>query len=154
MVDTRNLDALATALMELTGCLNSPRQDDVLLREAGVTLDRALFPLLVRLHTAAPLPVAALAEQVGRDASTVSRQLAKLQADGLIERTRLPEDQRTRAAAITAQGIDTLKAITRARRRLLNEALSDWTAQERASFPQLALRLASAMKARVDADRR
>ncbi|MEJ0066289.1 MAG: hypothetical protein WDM85_13435 [Caulobacteraceae bacterium] len=37
------------AMIELVGLFNSPQRDDLLLREAGVALDRALFPLLVRL---------------------------------------------------------------------------------------------------------
>ena len=52
MHDTHDLDLLAGALIDLVGALNSPRQDEVLLREAGVTLDRALFPLLVRIARA------------------------------------------------------------------------------------------------------
>ena len=36
-------------MIKLIGFLNSPRRDDALLKEAGVSLDRALFPLLVRL---------------------------------------------------------------------------------------------------------
>ena len=35
---------LVGALMDLVGRLNSPRQDEVLLKAAGVHLDRALFP--------------------------------------------------------------------------------------------------------------
>ncbi len=64
MYSTRDVDAIAAALIDLTGCLNSPRQDEVLLRAAGVSLDRALFPLLVRL-SAATLSVVQLADQVG-----------------------------------------------------------------------------------------
>ena len=86
MYDTRNLDAMASALIELTGYLNSPRQDDVLLDEAGISLDRALFPLLVRLSAAPGMGVAQLADRVGRDPSTVSRQLAKLEELRLIKR--------------------------------------------------------------------
>ena len=145
MYDTSNVDAIASGLMELTGCLNSPRQDEVLLREAGVSLDRALFPLLVRL-SAADLGVSELAEQVGRDPSTVSRQLARLEQLGFIRRRTGREDQRVRGAAITASGSRAVAAITAARRRLLGELLKDWTAAERAQFPRLLQRMADAMK--------
>jgi len=46
---TRDIDDLVAALLDLMGFLSSPKRDDVLLNEAGVNLDRALFPLLVRL---------------------------------------------------------------------------------------------------------
>jgi DNA-binding MarR family transcriptional regulator len=146
MYDARNIDAIASALIDLTGCLNSPRQDDYLLHEAGVSLDRALFPLLVRLSAARPMSVAQLAEHVGRDPSTVSRQLAKLEQLGLVKRPSMGEDMRMRAASITKAGSRTLAAITEARRRLLERLISDWSADERRVFPQLVQRLADAMK--------
>jgi DNA-binding MarR family transcriptional regulator len=146
MPNTRNLDALASAMLEFMGCMNSPRQDDVLLEEAGVTLDRALFPLLVGLSMAGNLGVAELADRVGRDPSTVSRQLAKLEQLGLVKRPRAGEDGRVRAAAITKAGAKVLAAITEARRKLLGELLRDWSAEERRIFPVLLQRLADGMK--------
>jgi len=150
MHDTRNLDAMAAALLELTGCLNSPRQDDVLLREAGVSLDRALFPLLVRLSVAHAISVARLADAVGRDPSTVSRQLARLEHLGLVERPSAREDMRLREAAITEAGSRMVEAIAQARRKLLAELVQDWSAAERRSFPALMQRLADAMKEKQD----
>jgi DNA-binding MarR family transcriptional regulator len=148
MYDASNLDAIAAALIDLTGCLNSPRQDDVLLREAGVALDRALFPLLVRLDCTRALSVAQLADHAGRDPSTVSRQLTKLEQLGLVKRPTAHEDMRVRAATITRSGSRTVAAITKARRKLLDELIRDWTAEERRMFPQLTQKLADAMKER------
>ena len=73
-------------MLDLLGFLNSPQRDDALLREAGVDLDRALFPLLVILGVRGALGVAELADQVGRDHTTVSRQLAKLESLDLVAR--------------------------------------------------------------------
>jgi DNA-binding MarR family transcriptional regulator len=153
MYSTRTLDDIASALIDLTGCLNSPRQDDVLLREAGVSLDRALFPLLVRLHAAGTISVAELAGQVGRDPSTVSRQLAKLETLGLIKRPATKEDMRVREAAITKAGLSAITAITKARRKLLGQLLQDWSEPELQTFPELVQRLADAMKERQQAER-
>jgi len=149
MYDTRNIDALAAALLDLSGCLNSPRQDDVLLREAGVSLDRALFPLLVHLSAATAMSVAKLAEQVGRDPSTVSRQLGKLEQLGLVRRPAAREDMRVRDAAVSKAGLRTVAAITVARRKLLGEFLRDWPPEERELFPKLLQRLADSMKSRL-----
>ncbi len=146
MYDARNLDEIASALIDLTGCLNSPRQDEVLLGAAGVSLDRALFPLLVRLSAAGTLSVALLAEQVGRDPSTVSRQLAKLEQLGLVKRPSAQEDQRVRAAVIAKAGSRTIAAIAGARRKLLGELIADWSEDERRMFPLLVQKLADAMK--------
>jgi DNA-binding MarR family transcriptional regulator len=148
MHDTRNLDAIAGSLIELMGCMNSPRQDDVLLNEAGVSLDRALFPLLVRLSLTPSMGVAELAEQVGRDPSTVSRQIAKLEDLGLVKRQASKSDMRIREASITKSGSRTIDAITAARRRLLDQLLQDWSKDERDNLPKLLRKLAQAMKDR------
>jgi DNA-binding MarR family transcriptional regulator len=153
MYDTHTVDAIAVALLELTGRLNSPRQDEVLLRAAGVTLDRALFPLLVRLNAAGTLSVGELADLAGRDPSTVSRQLAKLEELGLVVRPAGRHDMRVRAATITKAGARTLKAITEARRRLLGEVIQNWSALEQKVFPELLQRLAGAMKEAAQAHR-
>jgi len=148
MHDTRNLDEIASALIELTGLLNSPRQDEVLLGVAGVSLDRALFPLLVRLSAAPAMSVAQLAEQAGRDPSTVSRQIAKLEQLGLVKRPSAKADMRVRAAAITRAGARAVAAITDARRKLLGELIQDWPAAERQTFPLLLRKFADAMRAK------
>lgn len=148
MYDTRNVDAIASALIELTGLLNSPRQDEVLLGVAGVSLDRALFPLLVRLSAAPAMSIAQVAEQAGRDPSTVSRQIAKLEQLGLVKRPSTREDMRIRAAAITRSGARAVAAITDARRKLLTELIQNWPAAEQQMFPLLLQKFADAMKAR------
>lgn len=148
MYDTRNLDAIASALIELTGYLNSPRQDDVLLNEAGISLDRALFPLLVRLSATPSMGVAQLADRVGRDPSTVSRQLAKLEALRLVKRLQTNEDMRMREATVTKAGLRAVAAITHARRKLLCQLLEGWSKEEREMFPKLVQKLADAMKAK------
>jgi DNA-binding MarR family transcriptional regulator len=149
MYDTSNIDALAAALLDLMGCMNSPRQDDVLLREAGVSLDRALFPLLVCLNRAPALGVGELADLVGRDASTISRQIAKLEELGLVKRRASKEDLRIKEAIITRSGTRTIEAIVQARRHLLSQLLHDWTEEERSSLPRLMQKLADAMRERT-----
>lgn len=146
MQDTYNYDALAGALIDLVGMLNSPRQDDILLREAGVSMDRALFPLLVRIGRAGSVSVVELADQVGRDHSTISRQTARLESLGLISRRQGVRDQRMREAAITAAGQRAVRAITAARRRLLGRLLADWAPEEREAVARLNRKLADAMK--------
>jgi len=135
-------DALAGALLDLTGFLNSPRRDDLLLRLAGVTLDRALFPLLARLGAHGPLAVAELAERVGRDHTTVSRQLAKLVSLRLIERRGPDGDRRRRTATLTDAGRQVVAAIGEARRRALAEVLSRWSEADQASLTTLMRRFA------------
>ena len=106
---------LQAALMDIVGMLNSPRYDDILLDEAGVSLDRALFPLLVRIDALGPISIAELADQVGRDHSTVSRQVAKLETLGFVARQTRADDQRIRAASITRKGKEVARTLAAAR---------------------------------------
>jgi DNA-binding MarR family transcriptional regulator len=150
MHNTHNYDSLVLALIDLVGALNSPRQDDILLKEAGVSLDRALFPLLVRIGSSDSLNVAELAEQVGRDHSTVSRQTAKLESLGLVKRRAGKVDQRAKEAVITVEGRRLVQAITKARRRLFGKLFADWNTADVQALARLNRRLADAMRTGQD----
>ena len=143
--NTHDYDRLASALLDLVSFLNSPQRDEELLREAEVTLDRALFPLLVRIGMQVALPVVALADQVGRDYTTVSRQLAKLETLGLIERSEGASDRRTRAQRLTATGTAMVHAIAEARRRALAAALAGWSVTDRQRLTDLNRRFADSL---------
>lgn len=145
MHNTRNLKKLGEALVDLIGFLNSPQRDDALLREADVRLDRALFPLLVALGARGALGVAELADLVGRDHTTVSRQLAKLQGLALVERPEGDADRRKRAAQLTNDGRNIVKAITLARHRLLSRVLADWSEPDCATLADMSRRFADAL---------
>ena len=87
----RELGQLREAILDITAVVNSPRPDAALIAAAGVELDRALFPLLSRIERHGALGVKELADFVGRDYTTVSRQVAKLEALDLV--TREPDFQ-------------------------------------------------------------
>jgi len=140
--NTRSIDALGRALVDLMSFFASPQRDEALLREAGVALDRALFPLLVRLGARGPLGVAELAEQVGRDHTTVSRQLAKLESLKLVARPEKDGDRRRRPAQLTPAGRKIVQAIVSARRRLLAQALAGWSEEDCAALAELNRRFA------------
>ena len=139
------MDILAGAMRDLVGLLNSPRRDDILLREAGVALDRALFPLLVRIAAVRELAVGELAEQVGRDHSTISRQCARLAQLGLITRQPGMPDRRVSTASVTVAGKTLVRALTAARRRLLRRMLAEWEPQDRRQLALLSRRFADAL---------
>ena len=46
---------LHRVLIDLMGLMNRPQRDSALLQEAGVSLDRALFPLLVVVERKGPM---------------------------------------------------------------------------------------------------
>lgn len=143
--NTRNVDRLAGALIDLIGFLNSPQRDEALLSQAGVDLDRALFPLLVALGARGALAVAELADLVGRDHTTVSRQLAKLESLKLVERFETDSDRRRREAQLTENGAGIVRAIARARRQLLSKALAGWSEPDRSALADYIRRFADTL---------
>ncbi|MBB6486371.1 MarR family transcriptional regulator [Rhizobium lusitanum] len=145
MQNTHILDELAGGLLDIVNFLNAPQRDEALLRAAGVELDRALFPLLARLGMQGPLGVAELAEQVGRDYTTVSRQLARLDSLGLVTRSPDNEDRRRSIAEITEEGNARFRAVREARRRALTQVLAAWTDEDRQSLTLLVRRFADGL---------
>jgi len=133
----RELSLLYEALLDLTGVLNQPQPDAALIALAGVELDRALFPLLVRVERRGPLAIGELAELCGRDYSTVSRQVAKLESLGLVTRGADAEDARITRAAISEKGRRMTRALDRAREKLLTSLLAGWERSEVAELARL-----------------
>jgi DNA-binding MarR family transcriptional regulator len=139
-------DDLGDALLELTGFIIDPRQDWRMTAEAGLDLDPVLLPLLVRLAVGGEAGVVELAGRVGRDHSTISRQLARLEAGGLVMRSASTADGRVRTARLTPQGEEAVAALSAARRRLLDRALAGWTAADRLALTRLLAEFAQALR--------
>jgi|SRR5580700_378522 DNA-binding MarR family transcriptional regulator len=138
----RELLQLREALLDLTGVLNRPQPDVALIALSGVKLDRALFPLLVRVDRRGPLAIGELAELCGRDYSTVSRQISKLEGLGLVGRQVDVADARVTNAMITKKGRVMTRALDRARERLMTELLADWDKKQVAQLARLLRKLA------------
>ena len=126
----KEIRQLHHTLVDLVGFMNRPQRDSALLQEAGVSLDRALFPLLIVVERKGPLGVVELSEFVGRDYTTVSRQVAKLESLGLITRRFSEDDSRVREAVITAKGKQMTSAIDAARERLANLVFAKWSKRD------------------------
>jgi DNA-binding MarR family transcriptional regulator len=138
----RDLLLLREALLDLTGLLNQPQPDAALIALAKVELDRALFPLLVRVEHRGPLAIGELAELCGRDYSTVSRQISKLESLGLVAREADSADARITQAVITERGRVITRALDRARETLMTKLLAGWDKREVAELARLMRRFA------------
>jgi DNA-binding MarR family transcriptional regulator len=143
------LKTLHHALLQIANVLNRPQGDNVILTRAGVSLDTALFPLLVRVSMQRNITIGDLADQVGRDYSTVSRQITRLQTLGLVHSELSETDRRQRLLSVTAAGRNTLKKIDRARNSVMSETLEGWSQAEIAELARMTTRLAAAMQPRA-----
>jgi DNA-binding MarR family transcriptional regulator len=143
---SEQLRALHAAVLDIVVAMNRPQRDDVLIKAAGIPVDRALFPLLVGIGRFGPIGVVDLAERAGRDYTTVSRQVARLESLGLVERVGNPADRRVRAAALTAKGKGMIELVDAARERIVGAILATWDAGDIDQLVRLVGRFAEAFK--------
>ena len=118
--------ALHEALIDIVSVINRPQRDEMMVREAGISLDRALFPLLVVIERRGPIGVVDLADRIGRDYTTVSRQVAKLEGLGLVERRAAAADRRVSQATVTVKGKAMTDAVDKARERIVGAIFATW----------------------------
>jgi DNA-binding MarR family transcriptional regulator len=101
------------------------------------SMDRAAYLLLNRLDHEGPMGVKALAEGMGIDSSTVTRQVAPLVDSGLVKRTSHPEDGRAVVLALSPRGRMRLSEVRASRQELMALITETWTEQEREVFCDL-----------------
>ena len=139
------LRRLHGAVLDIVAVINRPARDEVLIREAGIPLDRALFPLLVCIERFGPIGVVDLADRVGRDYTTVSRQVAKLESLDLVERQAGAADRRVREAVIAPKGKAMTDAVDAARDRMGRAIFATWEADEVDALVRLMRKFADAV---------
>lgn len=142
---SQQMRALHVSLIRIASALNRPRNDEKLIEAAGLRLDRALFSVLVTIERLGPIGVVELAERSGRDYTTVSRQVAKLESLGLVERRENPQDRRVREAVISPAGKGMTDRIDAARERMADVVFRDWSREEIEVFVKLMDRFAVAL---------
>jgi DNA-binding MarR family transcriptional regulator len=140
------LRELHAALLDIVGIMNRPQRDEVLIKEAGIPLERALFPLLVGVERFGPIGVVELADRVGRDYTTVSRQVAKLESLGLVQRREDIADRRVREAVITPKGKAMTDLVDDARDRIGRAIFKTWDAHDIDELVRLMRKFADAVK--------
>lgn len=141
------LKSLHLSMVSLVSVMNRPRNDERLLQEAGVKLDQALFRLLVVIERVGPIGVVELADRLGRDYTTISRQVAKLATMELITRQGNLQDRRIREATIAPKGKEITDRLDAARERMGRVIFDSWEPQEVSDLVRLMAKFADAMEA-------
>ena len=142
---SRQVRELHGALIEIASLMNRPQRDEQMVREAGIALDRALFPLLVGIERLGPIGIVELADRAGRDYTTVSRQVAKLESLGLVERKQSAADRRVNEAVVTPKGKAMTDKIDAARERMALAVFASWDPEEIDELVRLMRKFADAM---------
>jgi DNA-binding MarR family transcriptional regulator len=145
-ISSRQLKDLHRSLIDVMGVMNRPQRDEYMVRAAGISLERALFPLLMGVERLGSIGLVELADRAGRDYTTVSRQVSKLEELGLVKREENPIDRRVRKVAITPLGGVMTNRVDAARERMGRAIFDSWEPQEVEVFIRLMRKFADALK--------
>lgn len=146
----RNLSLLYGLVLELMTTVNSPQVHALLVKEAGVSIDRALRQLLVRIELEGPIGVGDLGARVGRDHTTISRQVAKLEQAGFVKRSVNKRDRRVSTIAVTPLGTSMVETLEAARARMFSTLLEKWSEHDQSELVRLMTQLVGGTKERLD----
>ena len=102
-----------------------------------VNLERSAYGIMAKLADEGPQRLGALAAAFGLDPSTITRQVQALEEIGLASRTSDPRDRRASILDLTDTGRQVLEQTRSYRRSRLQQALQDWSEDDREEFARL-----------------
>lgn len=117
--------------------VRSRRQSERMARVAGVAITTASLGALRLVHRHGPIAVADVAERLGVDQSTASRQLRPLDEHGLIARRPDAHDRRVARLSSTRAGAALLDRVRRVSLHDFDVALAGWSARDRRLLAEL-----------------
>lgn len=120
-----------SALIELVSIINRTDRDKQLIADAGVNMEAAAFRTFVGIGHIQPTSVGDLANLMGKNYSSVSRQIDKLEDVGLVRTYQSQSDSRIRMSELTKYGEGVNGIIRKAREKKMSEAFADWTHDEK-----------------------
>ncbi len=106
-----------------------------------IEVDRAGYVVLRTLDRLGELSVNTLADELHLDASTVTRQVGRLEGAGLVRRRPDTEDRRSVSVVATPVGRRAMRRVKEERRREIAALVGAWSEAERAGFARAMGRL-------------
>lgn len=119
------------ALLDMVSLLNRPDRDKKMIIQAGVNLEAAAFRVFGGIVHLQPTSVGDLAAMMGKNYSSVSRQIDKLESAGLVRTYPSDADSRIRISELTKYGEEINSKISLTRERIMQGALSDWNPEQK-----------------------
>jgi DNA-binding MarR family transcriptional regulator len=104
-------------------------------------LDRSSYLIARTLSAEGATSISGLAARLGLDATTVTRQVATMEAAGLVARRTDTADRRVRLIGLTAKGERRMRQVQRAREERFEELVANWSIDDRERFGVLLGRL-------------
>src|SRR6185312_13472894 len=125
-------------LSRMSEMANNPRLLRRLLTLSGTSVQLSGWAIISNLHSHGQLRVSELADQLGLDQSTVSRQLKPLDAAGLITREAHDGDRRVAILSLSDKGTSAYEAVRQRTLDDVNWFMRNWSDADRAHFGELA----------------
>jgi DNA-binding MarR family transcriptional regulator len=113
---------------------------------AGVALSQPGFQLLRRIHEENGLHIGALARLTEMDPAATGRQIAQLEADGLVTREKNSDDGRAVVVKVTPAGSEVRRRLGLVAERHMSDVLADWSAADRRRFASLLPRFVEGLR--------
>ncbi|KRN01563.1 transcriptional regulator [Levilactobacillus senmaizukei DSM 21775 = NBRC 103853] len=132
------------ALFEIVTFFNQPQQDRDLLKRAEISLEPAALPIIVRVGRQPEISIGELANQIGRNHSSVSRQVDKLVKAGWLTEVER-RDQRIRRVTLSPQGQRALLQVKVAREAAFRQRLAGYSDVDRSELAHVLQRLAATL---------
>ena len=127
------LDRLETEMAVLGRRIESTARESTIFRQ----MDRAAYLIARTLDDGGPASVNEIARVLSLDGSTVTRQVASMEARGQATRKIHPDDGRAWIISLTVSGRKAMGAISAQRRARFSEWLADWTQTDIDAFGTL-----------------
>ncbi|WP_327085463.1 MarR family winged helix-turn-helix transcriptional regulator [Nonomuraea sp. NBC_01738] len=152
----RELAVTVAAFRSVVSTLKRAKTHDLMATVAGMRIDQPEAQVLIHLlDSGDPRRVGAIAQALQVESPHVTRTVAKLERQGLVERVRDPDDGRAWRIGLTGQGGDVAQVCMRVNMELFETAMAGWVPQDRAELTRLLGRLSEDMlgilEARLDA---
>jgi DNA-binding MarR family transcriptional regulator len=120
-------------------------------RKRNYPLDRAQYLLLGVLEGEGPQSIATLADRLLLDDSTVTRQIAAMEAQGLVDRRPHPKDGRSILVHATRRGLSIAGRMRELRLDRIATLFATWTGTERERLAKLLTKLNASLRVHFSA---
>jgi DNA-binding MarR family transcriptional regulator len=113
---------------------------------AGVAISQPGFQLLRRVLGPNGIQIGELARLTEMDPAATGRQIAQLEADGLVTRERDSDDGRAVVVKVTAAGAEVRRSLSKVAERHMSDVLASWSEVDRRRLAALSPRLVESLR--------
>jgi DNA-binding MarR family transcriptional regulator len=147
---SQDLTPVVAAYRSIMSTLKRAKVHDLMASVAGVRVDQPDVQVMIHLlDSGEPRRIGAIAQALRVESPHVTRTVAKLERQELVERVRDPDDGRAWRIWLTPRGTEVAQVCLRVNLELFGAAMTDWTPEERADLARLLSKLSKDMSALI-----